>query len=77
MLLLFVMVLLTTNTMDNHDEAVTVLVGENNIIYQLIGVISDSSDDSNDNLPFLHRVMPRTKQTGRKIPGAGSATVCS
>ena len=55
--------------MNDHDEAVTVLVGEDNIIHQLIGVISDSSDDSNDNLPFLHRVMPRTKQTGRKIPG--------
>ena len=55
--------------MINNDEAVTVLVEEENMIYQLIGVISDSSDDSIDNLPFIHRAMPRTKQTGRKIPG--------
>ena len=69
--LLFVMVVVTTNEMDisSDIEPVTIFVEQDNLVYQLIGIISDSSDDDVDNLPSLYRTMPKYKQTMRKIHG--------
>ena len=64
------MVSLITNTANMETEPVTVFIEKDILVYQLIGIISDSSDDDdNDNLPSLNRAMPQTKQSTRKIPG--------
>ena len=57
--------------MTNHQtDPVTVFIEKDNLVYQLIGIISDSTDDDDaDDLPSLCRAMPRTKQSARKIPG--------
>ena len=68
---LLVMVTMTTNKMNMNSDTdpVMIFVEQDNLVYQLIGIISDSSDDDTDDLPSLCRKMPNYKQTMRKIHG--------